>query len=56
MLVLTGELDWIASPVVATEFGALFPDGRVVVLPGAAHYPWLDEAPAFVSAVAGFLA
>lgn len=56
VLVLTGELDWIASPVVATEFAALFPDGRAVVLPEAAHYPWLDDAPAFVSAVAGFLA
>jgi pimeloyl-ACP methyl ester carboxylesterase len=56
VLVLTGELDWIASPAVTGEFAALFPDARVVVLPGAAHYPWLDDAPAFVSAVAGFLA
>ena len=44
VLVLAGELDWIASPAVAGEFAALFPDGRVVVMPGAAHYPWLDDA------------
>ncbi|MEV7040348.1 alpha/beta hydrolase [Amycolatopsis sp. NPDC051061] len=56
VLVLAGELDWIASPGVADEFASLFPDARVVVLPGAAHYPWLDDAAAFVSAVAGFLA
>jgi len=56
VLVVTGELDWIASPAVAAGFAALFPDGRLVVLPGAAHYPWLDDAPAFASAVAGFLA
>jgi pimeloyl-ACP methyl ester carboxylesterase len=56
VLVLAGELDWIASPAVADRFAALFPDGRAVVLPGAAHYPWLDDAPAFVSAVGGFLA
>ncbi|VVJ21084.1 Hydrolase [Amycolatopsis camponoti] len=56
VLVLAGELDWIASPAVADEFAALFRDARVTVLPGAAHYPWLDDSPAFVSAVAGFLA
>ncbi|GAB3151883.1 alpha/beta hydrolase [Amycolatopsis stemonae] len=56
VLVVAGELDWIASPAVAAEFAALFPAGRVAVMPGAAHYPWLDDGPAFVSAVAGFLA
>ncbi|WP_372667036.1 alpha/beta fold hydrolase [Amycolatopsis kentuckyensis] len=55
VLVLAGELDWIASPAVAGEFAGLFPDGRVVVLPGAAHYPWLDDAAGFGSAVSGFL-
>ncbi|MER6800074.1 alpha/beta fold hydrolase, partial [Amycolatopsis mediterranei] len=56
VLVLAGELDWIAGPAVADRFAALFPDGRAVVLPGAVHYPWLDDAPAFRSAVGGFLA
>jgi pimeloyl-ACP methyl ester carboxylesterase len=56
VLVLAGELDWIVSPAVAADFAALFPDGRVVVLPGVAHYPWVDDASAFVAAVNGFLA
>ncbi|WP_410570234.1 alpha/beta fold hydrolase [Amycolatopsis sp. cmx-4-61] len=56
VLVLTGDLDWIASPAVAGRFAALFTDAHVVVLPGAGHYPWLDDAPAFASAVGGFLA
>lgn len=55
VLVLAGDLDWIASPAVAGEFAGLFPDGRVVVLPGAAHYPWLDDPAGFGSALAGFL-
>jgi pimeloyl-ACP methyl ester carboxylesterase len=55
VLVLAGELDWIINPALAAEFAELFPDGRVVVQPGAAHYPWLDDAPAFVATVAGFL-
>ncbi|SEF32082.1 Pimeloyl-ACP methyl ester carboxylesterase [Amycolatopsis pretoriensis] len=55
VLVIAGDLDWIASPAVAGEFGGLFPDGRVVVLPGAGHYPWLDDAAGFGSAVADFL-
>ncbi|HET6710956.1 alpha/beta hydrolase [Amycolatopsis sp.] len=56
VLVLAGELDWIAGPAVAERVAALFPDGRVVVLPAAVHYPWLDDAAAFGSAVGGFLA
>ncbi len=56
VLVLAGELDWIVSPAVVAEFAALFPHGRAVVVPGAAHYPWLDDAAAFGSAVGGFLA
>lgn len=56
VLVLAGELDWIASPAVAARLAGLFPDGQDVVLAGAAHYPWLDDASAFASAVGGFLA
>ncbi|MEU0531151.1 alpha/beta fold hydrolase [Amycolatopsis tolypomycina] len=56
VLVLAGELDWIAGPAVAERIAGLFPDGRAVVLPGAVHYPWLDDAAAFASAVGGFLA
>ncbi|NUR02448.1 MAG: hypothetical protein HOY79_39710, partial [Streptomyces sp.] len=33
----------------------LFPGGRVVVQPGAGHFPWLDDPEFFTSAVTGFL-
>jgi pimeloyl-ACP methyl ester carboxylesterase len=55
VLVLAGELDWIISPALAADFAALFRAGRLVVQPAAAHYPWLDDASAFVTAVANGL-
>ncbi|WP_391858972.1 hypothetical protein [Streptomyces rhizosphaerihabitans] len=38
-----------------TEFAALFPHAELVVQPGAGHFPWLDDADAFVAATAAFL-
>jgi proline iminopeptidase len=55
VLLLAGELDWIVEPAAAAEFAGLFPDARIVVQPGASHYPWLDGPGAFVAIVAGFL-
>jgi proline iminopeptidase len=40
---------------VAAEFAALFPAGQLVVQPNAGHYPWLDDASRFVSAITAFL-
>lgn len=37
------------------KFAALFPAGQLVVQPGAGHFPWLDDADRFVSAVTAFL-
>ena len=54
-LVLAGALDLQRPPPVAAEFAALFPAGQLVVQPGAGHYPWLDDAGRFVSAVTAFL-
>ncbi|MEV6522088.1 alpha/beta hydrolase [Longispora sp. NPDC051575] len=56
VLVLAGALD--PSPVVriAGEAADLFPNGRLVVLPGGGHFPWLDDEAAFVRAVEDFLA
>jgi pimeloyl-ACP methyl ester carboxylesterase len=51
VLVLAGELDWIVSPALAADVAALFSGGRVVVQPGAAHYPWLDDPAAFTRVV-----
>ncbi len=55
VLVLAGGLDLQRPPRVAAEFAALFPAGQLVVQPGAGHYPWLDDAGLFISAVTAFL-
>jgi proline iminopeptidase len=55
VLVLAGALDLQRPPRVAAEFTALFPAAQLVVQPGAGHYPWLDDAGQFVSAVTAFL-
>ncbi|MFE2724049.1 alpha/beta fold hydrolase [Kitasatospora sp. NPDC059327] len=54
-LLLTGEFDLNSPPNAVAEFAGLFPDSRLVVQPGAGHYPWLDDADRFVAATAGFL-
>lgn len=55
-LLLAGEYDLNTPPARATELARLFPDAELVVQPGAAHFPWLDDADAFVATTAGFLA
>lgn len=55
VLLFAGEVDVITSPRVAAEFAALIPAAQLVIQPGAGHYPWLDDASWFTSAVAGFL-
>lgn len=55
VLVLAGGWDLQRPPAVNAEFAALFPAARLVVQPGAGHYPWLDDANWFVSAVTAFL-
>jgi proline iminopeptidase len=37
------------------EFADLFSDATLEVQPGAAHYPWLDDADRFVATTAAFL-
>jgi pimeloyl-ACP methyl ester carboxylesterase len=53
-MVLGGSLDLIRPPGVIAEYARLFPAARLVVQPGAGHYPWLDDAACFVSAVTGY--
>jgi pimeloyl-ACP methyl ester carboxylesterase len=55
VLVLAGELDLNSPPGPVAELAALFPAARVVVQPGAGHFPWLDDGPRFVTAVEEFL-
>ncbi|WP_330334871.1 alpha/beta hydrolase [Streptomyces sp. NBC_00536] len=56
VLVLSGELDGNPRPEPAARIAALFPYGVHDVQPGAAHFPWLDDAPWFAARVERFLA
>jgi len=55
VLVLAGGADLQWPPQALAEVAALVPAARVVVQPGAGHYPWLDDAGRFVSTVTAFL-
>ena len=55
VLVIGGSLDLQRPPAVTAEFAALFANSRLVVQPGAGHFPWLDDAGQFVAAVTEFL-
>jgi pimeloyl-ACP methyl ester carboxylesterase len=55
VLILAGAFDLVRPPAVLAEFAGLFPAAQLVVQPGAGHYPWLDDAGRFVSAVTAFL-
>lgn len=55
VLVLAGEYDAGPTPARAAETAALLPRGELLVQAGAAHHPWIDDAGAFVRAVAAFL-
>jgi proline iminopeptidase len=54
--VLAGGVDLQWPPAVLAEFASLFPAARFLVQPDAGHYPWLDDATWFVTAVTAFLA
>ncbi|MFD9247156.1 alpha/beta fold hydrolase [Streptomyces sp. NPDC059556] len=55
VLVLAGEYDAGPTPAKAAEAAAFFPDAELVVPPGPGHFPWVDDAEAFVRPVAAFL-
>ncbi|MFI2205404.1 alpha/beta fold hydrolase [Streptomyces sp. NPDC020192] len=55
VLLLAGEVDPGAPPPAVADFAALFPRAELVVQPGAGHFPWLDDAERFRSAVMAFL-
>ena len=55
VLVIGGSLDLQRPPTVTAEYAALFANARLVVQPGACHFPWLDDPGQFVAAVTEFL-
>lgn len=55
VLIVAGALDSGPLPRVAAAVADLFPRAELTVLPGAGHFPWLDDPRGFREAVAGFL-
>jgi pimeloyl-ACP methyl ester carboxylesterase len=56
VLVLAGEGDVAGPRRAMAEYAGLFADGELTVQPGAAHFPWLDDADRFVADTARFFA
>jgi proline iminopeptidase len=55
VLLYAGDLDPLVTPAMVRQAAALFNDATVVVQPGAAHYPWVDDPVAFATAISSFL-
>ena len=55
MLVLGGERDALTGVASVELVAGSFPRAQAAVLPGAGHFPWVDEPEAFRAAVSGFL-
>jgi pimeloyl-ACP methyl ester carboxylesterase len=56
VLVVAGELDGLTGVESARAVAASFAHSRLALLPGAGHFPWVDQPEALRSAVADFLA
>jgi proline iminopeptidase len=55
VLLYAGDLDPMVTPATVAEAARLFHDATVVVQPGAAHFPWVEDPAAFAAAVGSFL-
>jgi proline iminopeptidase len=54
--IILGELDPWPNARGGDELAALFPDATLTVLPGAGHFPWVDDAASYGEYVRGALA
>jgi pimeloyl-ACP methyl ester carboxylesterase len=55
VLLYAGDLDPMVTPALVREAAPLFNEATVVVQPGAAHFPWIDDPAAFAAAIRPFL-
>jgi pimeloyl-ACP methyl ester carboxylesterase len=55
VFLLSGEVDVAAPPPTVAEYAGLFPNAEAAIVPGAGHFPWLDNAALFTAATAAFL-
>ena len=54
VLLYVGELDPLVTPAMAAQAAPIFGHATVAVQPGAAHFPWVDDAALFTRAVSAF--
>jgi pimeloyl-ACP methyl ester carboxylesterase len=55
VLLYAGDLDSLVTPGMVREAARVFPDASVVVQSDAGHFPWIDDAGAFTTAIRSFL-
>lgn len=55
-LVVAGELDFLSPPDALHALHQRLPRGRYALIPGAGHYPWLDDPELHTAALVDFLA
>ena len=55
VLLYAGDQDPMVPPAAVREAAPLFNDATVIVQPGAAHFPWVDDPAAFAAAISPFL-
>lgn len=55
MLIINGERDFFGPRVSARELAAI-PNSRVVMIPNAGHFPFVEAPERFANEIAGFLA
>lgn len=56
VLLVVGEHDIWPTAVAVEALAALLGHVELAVMPGAGHFPWVDDAAAFAGIVDGFLA
>ena len=56
VLVVVGDRDGLTGAKVGERVAARFADAQRVVIPGAGHYPWVDQPDSFRQVVLDFLA
>jgi len=54
-LIVVGDEDQATPPAMAATLDGLLPDSRVVVLPGIAHAPQLQDPDGFIQTISSFL-
>jgi pimeloyl-ACP methyl ester carboxylesterase len=54
-LLVWGEHDGIVAPSYGKSYGELIPGARLSIVPGAGHYPHLEQPAAFLDAIRDFL-